>query len=168
MKKLNILLLLIMTSFVIISCSKDEITNAEVNTDIKQTENTLKSKARAGIYYQGATQICDRLGPRLEIELQYLGPFYFDVLVYVDLFEADGVTLIETYEVNNYNDLITHYFTIGNGFNHKCCSLLDPGTDYKVKIRYSNNSDDIPNVISPLYPVSTEPDCFCTLGGIIG
>ena len=40
-------------------------------------------------------------------------------------------------------------------------SLLDPDTDYLIGIRYSNTT-------SNLIPASTEPDCFCSLGGIIG
>ena len=162
MKKTTLLVFITLLSVMIISCSKDDITDSDTNTAIEKAENDTKNRAKSGIYLQGITPVCDRLGPRIELHLEYIGSWTYNTLVYIDLYEADGITLIETYEVNNYYNVTNLYYTVGNGFNHKCCSLLDPDTEYLVRIRYGSTFE------GNLQPVTTEPDCFCSLGDIEG
>lgn len=162
MKISKLLMLVTLVSIMITSCSKEEITtDIDVSTEINVTEDGSKSRAQQGISLIGTTTVCDKLGPRIEVYLEYIGSATYNYTVYIDVFDTDGVTLIDTWDVNNNNDQSQLYVTIGNPNNHKCCSILRPGTDYLIRIRYNTT-------VSNLQPTSTEPDCFCTLGGIIG
>ncbi|MFT5892689.1 MAG: hypothetical protein ACI9Y7_002801 [Dokdonia sp.] len=162
MKTSKLLMLVALISIMIISCSKEEITtDIDVSTEANVIEDTSKSRAQIGISLLGTTAVCDRLGSRIEVHLQYIGTATYNYTVYVDVFEADGITLIDTWDVNNYNDQSQLDVTIGNPNNHKCCSILDPGTDYLIRIRYNTT-------VANLQPTATELDYFCTLGGIIG
>ena len=114
MKISKLLTFIALVSIMIISCSKEEITtDIDVSTEINVAEDGSKSRAQQGISLIGTATVCDKLGPRIEIHLEYIGSATYNYTVYIDVFETDGVTLIDTWNVNNYNDQSQLYVTIG-------------------------------------------------------
>jgi hypothetical protein len=139
----------------IISCSKEEVvTDVDAITKTSITEDTSKSRAQIGISLIGTTAVCDRLGPRIKVHLQYVGTPTYDYAVFIDLYKEDGITLVDTWPVSNNNNQNFLDVIIGNPPYYKACSILEDNTDYLIRIRYNT-------VEAYLQPTSTSLLCIC-------
>jgi len=159
MKTLYLYLILFLVLALFTSCEQEEIPAVNEITNLKITKKSDKS---SWVDLENFTPVCDKLGPRLNIHLYYnFNPGYFPT-VYVDIYETDGITLIDTWTIINYNEAEDLFLTIGHpGNGNKDCSILDLDGDYLIRIRYNNAT-------SQLQPFTTSEDCFCCLYGCEG
>jgi len=152
-----ILLLLFLGLFT--SCSQEEAPVLNETTNLKTTKKSDKS---SWVDLESFTPICDKLGPRLSLHLYYnFNPGYFPT-VYIDIYQTDEITLVDTWTIINYNEIDDLYPTIGHpGNGNKDCSILDLDTEYLIRIRYNT-------VETQFQPFTTSEDCFCCLYGCEG